>query len=163
MNAAPQLITVPTQPEIDKLAEEYQSLEKEFDRAEGELKAAAAKLDQKADELIRLVTSFGSAHAEKSKLLHGIRFEIMSTQGVSTSIDGAAVERFRLELVKSKQARLLKKVFEKTIRWNLSPMASVIIKAEKKLSNKLLALYAQCTVSKAKKPGLTVRPKKLNA
>jgi ABC-type transporter Mla subunit MlaD len=61
MSAAPQLITVPTQPEIDKLAEEYQSLEKEFAKAEGELKAAAAKLDQKADELIRLVTNFGSA------------------------------------------------------------------------------------------------------
>ena len=78
-------------------------------------------------------------------------------------MDGAAVERFRQELVKAKQARLLKKVFEKTTRWNLSPMASVIIKAEKKLSNKLLALCAQCAVTKAKKPSLTVRPKKLNA
>ena len=86
----------------------------------------------------------------------------MSTYGVSTSVDGAAVERFRLELVKAKQARLLKKVFEKTIRWNLSPLASTIIKAEKKLSNKLLALYAQCTVTKAKRPSLIVRPKKLS-
>jgi septal ring factor EnvC (AmiA/AmiB activator) len=161
MSAAPHLVTVPTQPDVDKLAEEYQSLEKEFDRAEGELKAAAKKLDEKADELIRLVTSFGSAHAEKSKLLHGIRFEIMSTYGISTSVDGAAVERFRLELVKAKQARLLKKIFEKTVRWNLSPVASVIIQAEKKLSNKLLALYSQCTVTKPKKPSLIVRPKKL--
>jgi hypothetical protein len=35
--AAPQLLTVPTQPEIDK-AEEYQSLEKQFEKAEGDLK-----------------------------------------------------------------------------------------------------------------------------
>jgi hypothetical protein len=159
MNAAPQLITVPTQADVDRLAEEYQALENEFDKAEAELKAVAVKLDQKANVLIEMVRNFGSAHAEKSKLVHGIRFEIMSTYGVSTSVDGAAVERFRLELVKAKQARLLKKIFDKTIRWNLSPMASVIIKAEKKLSNKLLALYAQCAVTKLKKPSLIVRKK----
>jgi hypothetical protein len=161
MNAAPQLITVPTQADVDRLAEEYQALENEFDKVEAELKAVAVKLDQKANVLIEMVRNFGSAHAEKSKLAHGIRFEIMSTYGVSTSVDGAAVERFRLELVKAKQARLLKKIFEKTIRWNLSPVASLVIKAEKKLSNKLLALYAQCTVTKPKKPSLIVRPKKL--
>ncbi len=36
------MLTVPTQPEIDKLAEEHQSLERHFVKAEGDLKAAAA-------------------------------------------------------------------------------------------------------------------------
>ena len=45
MSAAPQLATVPTKRDIDKLAEEYQALEKEFEKVEAELKAAAVKLD----------------------------------------------------------------------------------------------------------------------
>jgi hypothetical protein len=39
---------------------------------------------------------FGSSHAEKSKLLHGITQEMMVTFGSAVSIDAAAVERFRL-------------------------------------------------------------------
>jgi putative Mn2+ efflux pump MntP len=46
------------------------------------------------EELICLVEEFGSAHAEKSKLLHGITHEILATFGLSTSIDAAAVGLF---------------------------------------------------------------------
>jgi len=42
------------------------------------------------DELIELVEEFSSAHAEKSKLLHGITHEILATFGVSTSISSAS-------------------------------------------------------------------------
>src|SRR5436305_369581 len=83
---------------------------------------------------------------------------IMATYGSSVSFDAAAVEKFRLALVKKKQARLLKKVFQKDVRWSLAPEASVIIKGEK-LSKPLLALYSQCQVVKPKTPSLTVREK----
>ena len=92
---------------------------------------------------------FGSSHAEKSKLLHGITQEMMVTFGSAVSIDAAAVERFRLALVQSKQARLLRLV---------SPEASVIIKDEK-LSKSLLAIYSQCEVIKPRVPSLAVREK----
>ena len=110
------------------------------------------------EELIDLVRDFGSAHAEKSRLLHGITREMMVTFGSSVSIDGAAVERFRLALMKANQARLLKKVFLQHVRWSLSPEASAIIKGEK-LSKSLLALYSQVEVIKPKSPSLQVREK----
>ena len=110
-------------------------------------------------ELVDLVRDFGSAHAEKSKLLHGAVYEMMATFGMSSSTDAAAVEKFRQALVKAKQARLLKRIFQKTTRWDLSPEAGLVIR-DTKLSKSLLALYSQCSVSKPKSPVLEVRKKK---
>jgi hypothetical protein len=118
------------------------------------------ELDALKAELIELVKSFGSTHCEKSKILHGVTLEAMATFGTSYSIDGAAVERFRLALVKGKQARLLKRIFRKDERWSLLPESSEIIRGEKKLPKPLLALYAQCSVLKPNTPKLEVRPKK---
>ncbi len=150
--------TAPTAAQVDALAKEYKALEDAYFEATLASKAALEPLEKKKDELRELVAKFGSAHAEKSKLLHGIAFEIMATFGTSTSIDAAAVELFRLALVKAKQARLLKKLFEKTVRWTLNPTAAVIVKSEK-LSKSLLALYSQCEVVKAKTPSVQVREK----
>jgi hypothetical protein len=91
-------------------------------------------------------------------LLHGITSEMMVTFGSSVSIDAAAVERFRHALLESNQSRLLKKIFQKDIRWTMSPEAATIIKGEK-LSNGLLAIFSQCEVVKQKAPSLTVREK----
>jgi hypothetical protein len=163
----------PTPAEVEQKCEQYRALDKEINDAVLEFKLELAeklkgdkegdkpKPEQLADlktEIIELVRAHGSAHAEKSKILHGITLEAMGTFGSSTSIDAAAVERFRLALVKAKLAGTLKKVFEKTIRWTLNPEAAVIVKGEK-LSTKLLALYSQCEVPEPKTPTLKVREK----
>ena len=101
---------------------------------------------------------FGSAHAEKSRLLHGITHEMVVTFGQSVSVDAAAVERFRLALLESEPSRLLKRIFLQDVRFTLAPEAAVVIKGTK-LSNALLSLYSQCQVVKQKAPSLVVRGK----
>src|SRR5213593_2300006 len=58
---------------------------------------------ERMEEHLVLVEEYGSAHAKKSKLLHGIQFEIIATLGMSTSIDAAAAERFAIALRDAKQ------------------------------------------------------------
>ena len=152
-------MSAPTPVRVDELAEAYLALKDEYLEARLEAEVTADLLEKKGAELKALVSDFGSAHAEKSKLLHGVTHELMVTFGSSVSIDGAAVEKFRLALVKAKKARVLRKLFEKTIRWTLSPLAPTLIKGEQQLPKPLLALYAQCEVVKPKTPSLQVREK----
>lgn len=148
----------PTPAEVDELAQKY------FDAQEKVLQAVLAVTNAQQpippmkDEMVELIREFGSTHAEKSKVLNGIEWKLMATFGTYHSLDAAAVERFRLGLVKAKQARLLKKIFTKSERWDLSPEAEVIIKGCK-LSKSLLALYSQCDIPKPKNPSLKVEKK----
>jgi hypothetical protein len=151
-------VTAPSPSRVDELAQEYLALKDKLLQATLAAKEAAVPLDQLKEELIELVRDFGSVHAEKSKLLHGITKEMMATFGSSVSIDSAAVERFRLALVEAHQTRLHKKIFQRDVRWSISPEASMIIKGEK-LSEPLLALYSQVQVIKDKTPSLQVREK----
>jgi hypothetical protein len=148
----------PTPSEVDRKAAQFYALKEKLRDVANAYAEVEIPLDHLKKDLIELVSDFGSAHAEKSRLLHGITSEMMVTFGQSVSIDAAAVERFRLALVQASQARLLKRVFEKDIRWTLSTDAGAIIKGEK-LSRPLLALYAQCQVVKQKAPSLFVREK----
>src|SRR5579862_1072998 len=109
MNAVPVLVLDRPSPEIvEKLAREYKELEKDYDEAKAKLKVISDKLDDKAEYLRELVRDFGSAHAKKSKILHGLTHEIMVTYSSSVSIDDVAVENFRVALQKAKKVRLLK-------------------------------------------------------
>ena len=152
--------------EIDAIADEYRKLESQIDEIEKEseekILPKLTRLGVLRTLLTEQVRSFGSAHAEKSKILHGISMEIMATLGISSSIDAAAVETFRQALAKAKQTRLLKKIFEKTERWTLLDNASEVIRSTK-LADSLLALYSKCTVSGPRKPTLVVRPVKREA
>jgi len=148
----------PTPAQVEVIAKDYLDLKDKFLQA----KLAATEIEQelsaKGEVLRQLASDFGSGTAEKSKLLHGLAYEVMVTFGQSVSIDAAAVENFRLALVKTDQPRLLKKLFEKTIRWSLNPRASELVRGEK-LSDRLRSLFARCEVVKAKTPSLSVREK----
>ncbi|MGH9504795.1 MAG: hypothetical protein ACRD20_18235 [Terriglobales bacterium] len=152
------MATAPTPVSVDELAGQYLQLKKTADDLAQAAAEAQKPLQEKAQELRDLVRECGSAHAEKAKLLHGISYEIMCSFGQSVTVDGTAVENFRLALVQAKQARVLRKVFEKTIRWTLAPQASAIIRGME-LPKKLSALYAACSVVRDQTPRLTVRPK----
>jgi hypothetical protein len=91
---AARLETPPTAVDIDRLAMEFLVLESKVDDAYKIATALDEPHEKMKAELIELVEAFGSSHAEKSKLLHGMEYEILATFGVSTSIDAAAVERF---------------------------------------------------------------------
>lgn len=149
----------PTPLQVDEKAKKYYELQADLLQKMLAAREAQVPLQQLKTELIELVKDFGSTHAEKSKLLHGIEDELMATFGSSTSADAAAIERFRLALVQKKQGRLLKRIFEKSERWTLSAAAATIIKGEK-LTPSLLALYSQCSVTEPSTPRLEVRPKK---
>lgn len=150
--------------EVEELAEEYRDLELKIagiaKKAMDDLAPHKKRLDEVWEELVPQVRNFGSAHAEKSKLLYGLELEVMGTFGSTTAIDAAAVERFRQALVKMKQARLLKTVFEKTVRWTLAAQASAFLRKEHdagKIPNKLFLLFARCSVPKTLTPKLVVR------
>jgi hypothetical protein len=165
--ASPAKALVPLSPaEVEALAAEYRKLQEQI--AENDIAAnlanrpLVARLDEIWELALAQVRKFGSAHAEKSKLLYGLTLEFMGTFGSSSSIDAAAVEAFRLALVKAKKARLLKRIFEKTVRWTLTAQASAILLKEhaaKTVPDKLFAAFARCTVSKDRTPTLVVRDK----
>jgi hypothetical protein len=148
--------------EVDALAIEYRAIDAQIDEIEKNSSQQLQPLLSRRGELQTLfrsaVRQFGSAHAEKSKLLHGMKFEIMASFGMSSSIDSAAVNIFRLALVKAKLTRLLKKIFDRTERWDLRPDAAEVIRSTQ-LPPKLHVLYSQCTVTKERTPTLVVRPK----
>ena len=148
----------PTPAEVEVLAKEYLDLKDKFLQAKLAATEIELQMRAKGEVLKDLVAKFGSQHAEKSRLLYGLKCEVMVTTGQSVSIDAAAVETFREALVKADQPRLLKKLFEKTIRWTLHPQASELVRGEK-LSDKLRSLFAKCEVVKAKTPSLNVREK----
>lgn len=147
---------------VDELAAAYNALQAKILQAELEyaeaVKDVGPQMATMKTELVELVRDFGSTHAEKSKRLYGIEWYLMATFGTSHSTDAAAVERFRRALVKAKQARLLKRIFSKSVRWDLSPEARTIVQGSK-LSRPLLALYAQCDVPMTKTPILKVEKK----
>jgi len=147
-----------TPAEIDQHAKEYLKLEEECLKAQKTLIEAKNNLELKEEFLKGVVAQFGGPHAQKAKILYGAEMELMCKYSQYSNIDSAAVETFRDALRKSKQARLLSKVFEKTIRWTLKSEASDIVRGSK-LTTKLQALWAKCIVLKDRNPSLTVRPK----
>jgi hypothetical protein len=161
-------MTAPAKPpscaDVEAVALEYQTLERKIEaivkKAKDEVTPFQAQLTGLRDWLIDAARAFGSAHAEKSKILHGIGMEAMVTFGQSSSIDAAAVETFRQALVKADRRVLLQRIFERTVRWTLLPDASAFIREHgDRLGAKLLGLYSQCQVTKERTPQLTVRPK----
>jgi len=162
MATAPKILVPFSPAEVDALAQEYKDLEKKIAdihlKANDDMRLPGARLDELRELFLESVSRFGSAHAEKSKIIHGIGFEIMATFGSSSSIDNAAVEIFRIALTRAKLTRLLKKVFEKTIRWSLARNAAEVIRSTQLLP-KLHLLFSQCIVVKDRTPTLIVRPK----
>jgi hypothetical protein len=144
---------------IDEFAVEFDRLDRELAKAKKSAKDAAMPVAALEPELIALVRSFGGPHAEKSKILHGIAWEMMATFGQGMLQDAAAIERLRLALKKAKQARLLKKLFQQDIRWTFKASSVEVVKREK-LTPKLLRLLLLCFVPVDKTPTLDVREKK---
>lgn len=157
--------TAPPHPEaIDGFAADYKRLEKILDEAKGEFqkvkKAEGADFDNLHLALIELVRAFGGKHAEKSKLLQGIEWELMATFGESHGIDSNAVERLRLQLKAAGQTRLLKKLFTEEKSWRLAPNAAEILRSEGKLPDELAMAALSCFTFTPSTPRLDVRPKK---
>ena len=155
-SAAATALNAPSAVEVDRLANRFLELEKTVDEAYQVAVAADEPYERMKEELVCLVEDFGNAHAEKSKLLHGVNYEIMATFGMSTSIDAAAAERFAIALRDAKQTRLLHRIFDQQIRYTLTADASSIIRY---LSQPLLALYSACQVTNPRPPILKVRRK----
>lgn len=148
----------PTAAEIEKLAREYVDRKAKVLEAMLAQRKAAADMDPLHEKCTELVKQFGSAHATKSKLLHGLDWEIMGTFGASTSTDAAAVERLRSKLEETKQTRLLKRLFDKTVRWTLKPTARTEI-LRPDVDDEIRGLFAVCEVTKDRAPSIEVRPK----
>lgn len=151
--------SAPLPTEVDDQAEIFHELEDKLAESKRELDAARKLVVDRELELIQLVRDFGGQHAQKSKILHGILWEMVVTIGQYTTQDSAAVERFRQELVNAKKTRLLKKFFSQDVRWTMNAGAAQIAQAEK-LSPKLMGLLLLCSVTQDKKPSLDVRLKK---
>ena len=150
--------TPPTPAELDTLAEEYNAAREMYLQSTLATKDLQQQMELRADKLKEAVKLFGQQYAEKSKLLHGVKFEIMCSYAQTSAIDAVAVEQFRGELQKAKQTRLLGKMFEKSVRYTLRSQASEIVRGEK-LTAKLRSLWARCIVLKDIAPKLTVREK----
>lgn len=152
------MIPAPSRNRIDELSQEYLALKDRRAKADLEVRAIAREIEAKGALLLDLVERHGSAHAEKSKLLHGVGFEVMATFGQVVSIDGAAVEAFRAAAGDELKPAQFRQVFEQAISYRLLSSAAEFIRTNK-LSRKLKALYAACQVVKDKSPTLTVREK----
>ena len=160
--ASPALKAVPSPAEIDLKAIAYTDLEKKLDEARAAVPIAAKPVSDLKAELIDLVRSCGGTHAEKSKILHGIAWELMATFGQGMTQDSAAIDRLRLALKKAKKARLLKKLFQQDIRWTFKAASAEVVKREK-LSPTLMRRLLLCFVPSDRTPTLDVRKKKIAA
>lgn len=156
----------PTPAEVETLAREYHQLEEKIagikKKAAEDLAPHAKRLDELWEALVPQVKEFGSVHAEKSKLLHGLEWEVMATFKSTTVMDAAAVDTFREALQKEKKTRLFKRVFQKAIRWTLADTAGAFLRDEHeggRFPDRLYALFARCSVPKELTPTLVVRPK----
>lgn len=152
------LISPPTPAEVDKLAILYAAQKEKVLQATLAQRAAAEELERVQKQCVELVTKFGSSHAEKSRLLHGLKWELMGTFGTSTSVDAAALESLRTFLTANKQTRLLKRLFESTTRWALKSTARAEILKDD-VSTKVRALFAACEVTKDRSPSIQAREK----
>ena len=160
--ASPALKPAPSAAEIDLKAIEYSRLEEIFLEAKADLASASEPLAKFKSDLIELVRRHGGAHTKKSKILHGILWEMMATFGQSITQDAGAVDRLREALVKAKQARLLKKLFQKDTRWTFQSGAAIVIKGEK-ISARVKGLLLDCFVPSDRTPILDVRKRKIGA
>lgn len=161
------LLLSPNAEQVDAHAVEYKRLEKILDDAKALLvkvrNKEGADLGKLHGSLIELVRSFGGRHAEKSKILHGIEWELMATFGQSAGIDSAAVERLRLALKAANKTKLLKKLFTEEKCYRLADNAAEVLKAEGTLPNDLAMLTLACFTSTPRTPVLDVRLKKKSA
>jgi hypothetical protein len=155
----PKSATSPLPAEVDERAEAFHDLELEIEKASIHVASLRKEIIAKQEALIELVRTCGGPHAQKSKIMHGIVWEMVATFSQYTTQDAAMVERFREALVASGLTRLMKKIFTADTRWTMQASASEIVKNEK-LSPRLMALLLQCSVTQDKKPSLDVRPKK---
>lgn len=158
MTATATTSTAPSPTQVDELAKEYRALEDKFLKATLAMQEAMKPLAEKKKELIALVRESGTAHREKSWLLHGIGFEIMGTFSQRVSLDGVAVDKFR----EAAKAELTKKqffqIFEMVITYRPLATAAEFVRTSK-LSRKLKALHDACQVIKDNSPTLVVREK----
>jgi hypothetical protein len=158
------VVESPNAEQIDEHAQKYKRLEKALDEAKiayaAVRKAEGAQLDKLHLELIDLVRTFGGKHAEKSKILHGIEWELMATFGESHGIDATAVERLRLLLKDAKLTRLLKKLFTEEKSWRLAPNAAELLRAEGKLPDEIAIAALACFTFTPRTPQLDVRARK---
>jgi hypothetical protein len=155
----------PMPADVDGRAENYHELDEALAAAKKAVQEAGKALADREAELIDLVRSFGGPHATKSKILHGTIWELVATFAQFTSQDTAAVERFRRALVEQKKGRLLKKIFERDVRWTMRAGAAEILRAETekfspRLRAELMMLLMLCSSTQDKKPSLDVRKKK---
>lgn len=148
----------PSPSKVDELAKYYLEVKEKHFQATLEVRALQAELEAKGSVLRELAEVHGSVHAEKSKLLHGVGYEIMATFGQMVSVDAAAVEKFRVAASLELSVTKLARVFDVDIRYRLAATAAEFIRTGE-LSRKVKALYAACTVVKDKTPTLTVREK----
>lgn len=153
-------LAAPLPVEVDEQAEKFHKLETDLATAKDECSKLQKDLAARELELIELVRSFGGPHCTKSKILHGIVWEMVATFSQYTTLDAAAVERFRVALAEAKQTRLLRKIFKQDVRWTFDAAATAEIVKTERLTPKLMALLLQCTVTSDKKPSLDVRSKK---
>jgi hypothetical protein len=150
--------------QVDAHAIEYKRLEKIIDDAKAELVKVKRKegleLEKLHMALIDVVRMFGGKHAEKSKIMHGIEWELMATFGESHGIDATAVERLRLALKAAKKTRLLKKLFTEEKSWRLASNAAELLVGEDKLPDDVARALLACFTFTPRTPQLEVRPKK---
>jgi hypothetical protein len=146
----------PSPVEVDEMAQEFRRMEIKVDAAYLLATRLDAPLEALRERIILTVEEHGQPHATKSRILHGIKSELVATFGLSTSIDSVAVERFRMALQAAGRKQILAKVFEERITFNLRPESAGILRREQ-MSENLRALFARCAVTKARTPTLQVR------
>src|SRR5437868_1624900 len=89
------LSSAPSPEKVDELSQRHCLLKSRHERALEEAAEAGKPLNKSKEQLIILAEKFGSPHAEKSKILHGLEYELVATFGMSTALDNAAVLRFK--------------------------------------------------------------------
>jgi|GEM_PF-1609904 hypothetical protein len=150
-------ITVPVRP----TAEQIDELAKRYNDADAVCAVTDKAFKAIEKEAIDLVTAWGVVppKAESSRRIEGKLAKLTVTTGSSIAIDESRVEDLRQALVANERSEFFAKLFQPRIKHELVEGADVALKTEplnKRLAEKVLALFGRCFKAKKKAPSLKV-------
>ena len=145
----------PTPEQIDEMAAKY-------NLADVACTQANAVFDIIEKECIDLVAAWGVTppKAEASRRLEGKLAELTVTTGNSIAIDESRVEDLRQALIANERGDFFDKLFSVNTKHELIKGADIAMRTEtmnKRLSERVLALFGRCFIPKKKNPSLKVK------
>jgi hypothetical protein len=152
-------VKAPTPAQVDALVNEYAQAQSDAAAAATAAAVAAGLSDEVKQRLVAMVKTFGFRHTEKSLRLAGNHNRATITTGTRTTVDAAAVEKFRTYLGKQELTEISGRFFVEHVSYSLVEGPQEVLKTlslGKRIRDKAASLIALCFQIKTNAPSLKI-------